>query len=165
VIGMRSFLVVFTVSVGFSAATAGLLLSATGLVAIASRLGLGILGDRRPGDSLNRAAALMVLCAFGFALMAAGGDTLVVLGALLAGGLAWGWQAPLSLAVVTANPHATGAAIGIQMSGFFAGAVAGPLTIGILAEHGGFTAAWVLCCFLALAAGAVALLARRVGPG
>lgn len=161
-IGMRSFLVVFAVSVGFSSTVAGLLLSASGLLAIISRVGFGILGDRRPGDSLLRTAGLMFLCAIGFVLMAAGGQPLIVLGALIAGGIGWGWQSPLSLAVVTQYRDATAVAVGIQMSGFFAGAVVGPLAVGLLAQGGGYTTAWMLAAGLALAAAAAALLARRL---
>jgi MFS family permease len=161
-IGMRSFLVVFAVSIGFAASAAGLLLAATGLVAIVSRIGFGVLGDRRPGRPLYRAAALMVVCAFGFLLMALGGDIPVVVGALLAGGLGWGWQSPVSLAVVTQNRGATAAAVGVQMSGFFAGALVGPLVLGLFAESGSYTGAWVLCIGLASAAAAIALWAHRM---
>lgn len=161
-IGMRSFLVVFAVSIGFESSAAGLLLAATGLVAIVSRIGFGVLGDRRPGRPLYRAAALMVVCAFGFVLMALGGDIPVVVGALLAGGLGWGWQSPVSLAVVTQNRDATAAAVGVQMSGFFAGALVGPLVLGVFAEAGSYTGAWVLCIGLASAAAAVALWAHRM---
>jgi MFS family permease len=164
-IGMRSFLVVFAVSIGFTSAGAGLLLSLTGLLAIVSRLGFGVLGDRRPGDGLARAAGLMLAGALGYVLMASGASLPVVVGALVAGGLAWGWQTPLSLAVVSTNPHATSAAIGLQMSGFFAGALVGPLLIGVLAEHGSFRPAWVLCALLAAGAAATSLLARRMARG
>ncbi|MQA72894.1 MAG: MFS transporter [Solirubrobacterales bacterium] len=163
-IGMRSFLVVFAVSIGFGDAGAGLLLAATGLLAIVSRLGFGVLGDWHPGDALRRAAALMLVCAVGFALMALGGNLAVVVGALVAGGLGWGWQSPLTLAVVTHNPLATGPAMGIQMSGFFAGATVGPLLVGLLAHVDGYSSAWIVCSLLALAAGSVALLARRQSP-
>jgi predicted MFS family arabinose efflux permease len=164
VIGMRSFLVVFAVAEGFSAGGAGLLMAACGLIALFSRLGLGVVGDRRPGDSLRRAAAIMGLSALGFALMAAGGHALILIGALLAGGLGWSWHAPLSLAVLNGNPQASAAAMGLQMSGFFVGALSGPLMVGLLAQHGGYTPAWVLCCGLVLVASAVALTARRVAP-
>jgi MFS family permease len=164
VIGMRSFLVVFAVAEGFATGAAGLLLAVSGLVAVASRLGFGLLGDRRPGDALRRAALLMALTATGFALMVAGGHELIIVGALLAGGVGWGWQSPLSLAVVSRNPTATSAAIGIQMTGFFVGALVGPLVIGLLAEHGSFTTAWVLCGCLAAGAGTVALFVRRLPP-
>jgi predicted MFS family arabinose efflux permease len=161
-IGMRSFLVVFAVSIGFASSAAGLLLAATGLVAIVSRIGFGVLGDRRPGRALHHAAALMLVCAFGFVLMAIGGDVPVIVGALLAGGLGWGWQSPVSLAVVTQNRDATAAAVGVQMSGFFAGALVGPLVLGVFAERGSYTGAWILCIALAVAAAAVVLAADRL---
>jgi len=162
VIGMRSFLVVFAVAEGFQQGAAGLLLATTGLFAIASRLGFGLLGDSRPGDALQRAALLMALATIGFALLTIGGHALIVAGALLAGGIGWGWQSPLSMAVVSRHPTATGAAIGIQVSGFFVGALFGPLAVGLLAEHGSYTTAWIMCGCLAAAAGAVALFVRRL---
>jgi MFS family permease len=161
-IGMRSFLVVYAVSIGFTDATAGLMLSLTGLLAIVSRIGFGVLGDRRPGDGLVRAAGLMLASALGYVLMAFGTSVPVIVGALVAGGLAWGWQTPLSLAVVSTNPHATSAAIGLQMSGFFAGALVGPLLIGVLAEHGSFGPAWIVCAVLAVGAAGTSLVARRM---
>jgi MFS family permease len=161
-IGMRSFLVVFAVSVGFAHGEAGLLLAMTGLAAVVSRVGFGILGDRRPGEPLDRAAGLMLVSGFGFVLMAVGGDLAVVVGAVLAGGIGWGWQAPLSHAVVSRNPDATAAAIGLQMAGFFAGAVVGPLVLGLFAEHGSYTGAWIVCIGLSLAAASVALVTPRL---
>jgi MFS family permease len=163
-VGMRSFLVVFGVSVGLGSAAAALLLSATGLAAVVSRIGLGVLGDRRPGDHLARAGALMLVSAGGFALMAAELPSLVIVGAMLAGGIGWGWQSPLSLAVIVGSPHDTAAAVGVQMSGYFAGALVGPLLVALLATHGSFRGAWLLCCGLALGAGALALLVRRWWP-
>lgn len=164
-IGMRSFLVVFAVSIGFTNTAAGLLLALTGLLAIGSRLGFGVLGDRRPGDGLVRAGGLMAVGALGYALMAVGTPAPVVAGAVIAGGLSWGWQTPLSLAVISNNPRATSAAIGIQMGGFFAGALVGPLLVGFLAEHGSYRQAWILCGALALGATAVLLVARRMAHG
>jgi MFS family permease len=161
-IGMRSFLVLFTVSIGFTSVAAGLVLSLAGLLAIVSRLGFGVLGDRRPGDGLARASGLMVVGALGYALMALEAGAPVVVGAALAGGLSWGWQTPLSLAVVSANPHATSAALGMQMSGFFAGALVGPPVIGLLAEQGSFRQAWLLCVVLALGGAAMTFVARRM---
>jgi predicted MFS family arabinose efflux permease len=159
-IGMRSFLVVFAIAVGFSSSDAGLLLAASGIVALASRLGFGVLGDRRPGDALRRAGALMVVSAVGFGLMAVGAHFTIILGALLAGGLGWGWAAPMNLAVIERYRDMPAAAMGTQMSGFFSGAVIGPLLVGILIGTGGFTEAWVLCAAFALFAAVAAFGAR-----
>lgn len=163
-VGMRSFLVVFAISVGFQSSLAGLLLAVTGVAALASRVGFGVLSDRRPGSSLHLAAGLMGLCVLGLALMALGGDVAIVLGALLAGGIGWGWQAPLSHAVISQNPDATAVAVGMQMAGFFSGAVVGPLVVGLFAEGDNYTGAWVVCALLAAAGAAMAVLAARLVP-
>lgn len=52
-VGMRSFLVVFAISVGFQSSLAGLLLAVTGIAALASRVGFGVLSDRRPASSVH----------------------------------------------------------------------------------------------------------------
>ncbi len=161
-IGMRSFLVVFVVAVGISSSDAGLLLAATGVVALASRLGFGVLGDRRPGDPLRRAGALMVVSAVGFGLMALDAHFTIILGALLAGGLGWGWAAPMNLAVIQRYRDVPAAAMGTQLSGFFSGAVVGPLLVGVRGGSGGFTEAWLLCGGLALAAAGAAFAAHRM---
>lgn len=163
-IGMRSFLVVFAVAVGFSSTDAGLLLAAAGAIALVSRIAIGVLGDRRPGDALLRAGGLMLISATGFVLMAIGAHFTIIIGALLAGGLGWGWVAPMNLAVIQRHRHAPAAAMGTQMTGFFSGALIGPLLVGILIGTGGFTEAWVLCTVFAVLAAAAALAARRMSP-
>ncbi|MGI9557631.1 MAG: MFS transporter [Solirubrobacterales bacterium] len=161
-IGMRSFLVVFAVAVGISSGDAGLLLATSGAVALASRLGFGVLGDRRPGDPLRTAGALMIVSAVGFGLMAIGANAAIVAGTLLAGGLGWGWAAPMGHAVIQRYPDAPAAAMGTQISGFFVGAVIGPLLVGILVGSGGFTEAWLLCTAFALFAALAAFAATRM---
>jgi predicted MFS family arabinose efflux permease len=162
--GLRSFLVVFAVSVGFGSAFAGYLLAITGLLATVSRVGFGVLGDRRPGRSLHHTTALMALCVVGFVLMVVGGDAPIILGALLAGGIGWGWQSPLSLAAITQDREMTAISIGIMMAGFYAGAVIGPLMVGLFAEHSEYTKAWLVCICLVGIAAAFAMLAHRLGP-
>ena len=161
-IGMRSFLVVFAVAVGFSSSDAGLLLAAAGLIALVSRIAIGVLGDRRPGDALLRAGGLMLVSATGFVLMAIGAHFTIIIGALLAGGLGWGWVAPMNLAVIQRHRDAPAAAMGTQMTGFFSGALIGPLLVGILIGTGGFTEAWVLCTVFAVLAAVAAFGARRM---
>lgn len=166
-LGMRYFLVIFAIESGFSETGAGLLLSGGAFIAIFSRFGIGVLGDRHPGDAFRRAAALMLICVLGFALMAIGGKAWIIVGAMLAGGLGWGWQSPLSLGVVERNRESAAHAIGLQMSGFFSGAVIGPLLVGLWAEHGRYTEAWITCAGLAATAAVIAVLAGRFGddPG
>jgi MFS family permease len=104
----------------------------------------------------------MLVSATGFVLMAVGAHFTIIIGALLAGGLGWGWVAPMNLAVIQRHRHAPAAAMGTQMTGFFSGALIGPLLVGILIGTGGFTEAWVLCTVFAVLAAAAALAARRM---
>jgi MFS family permease len=159
-VGMRSFLVLFAISIGFSSSVGGVLLSATALLALVTRLGVGVLLDRRPGDPFARAAALMALCAAGFVLMAMGGAVAVVIGAVLAGGIGWGWQSPLTVALLGASGDAPGAALGLQLGGFYLGAVVGPPLVALLADQASYSVAWVGCCALTAVAACIALTAR-----
>ena len=63
--------------------------------------------------------------------------------ALVAGSLGWAWPGGLNLAVVQRSPEAPAWAVGVMMTGLFAGAVAGPLLVGVLADHGHFDGAWL----------------------
>ena len=69
----------------------------------------------------------------------------------------------LTLAVVQRAPEAPAWAVGVMMSGLFAGAVAGPLVVGLLAEHDHFSAAWCVCSAFALLSAGTILATRRSG--
>lgn len=161
-IGMLSFLVVFAVSAGLGPAQAGALLAVTGAVAVISRLGVGALHDRRPSDLLMQVAGLLMVCSIGFLLLATETPALLVPGALIAGGVGWAWQALAGLAVVADNPTAPAQAAGIQMTGFFVGAVVGPLLVSTIAARLGFGPAWLVCAGLVLLASLTAALASRL---
>ena len=70
---------------------------------------------------------------------------MIVLAALIVGSIGWSWPGTLTLAVVFRRPEAPAWAVGVMMSGLFAGAAGGPLLVGLLAEHEHFAAAWSLC--------------------
>jgi predicted MFS family arabinose efflux permease len=96
-------------------------------------------------------------------LLTTGEPALIVSAALLAGSFGWAWPGALNLAVVQHSPDAPAWAVGVMLGGLFAGAVVGPLIIGVLSDHGHFTAGWVLCSVFALLAGATVLAVRRAG--
>jgi hypothetical protein len=50
-----------------------------------------------------------------------------------------------------------------MLAGLFAGAVAGPLAIGLLANGGHFGIAWIMCSVLALLAAVTVVAVRRAG--
>jgi len=159
-VGFVSFLVSYSVKSGLDEAAAGLLLAGVSLVATLSRVGLGLVFDRRGGEPLRPVAAMLVASVGGYLLLIAGEPTAIVVAALLAGSLGWSWPGGLTLAVVQRSPDNPAWAVGVMMSGLFAGAVAGPLLVGGLADRGAYSEAWALCAVLALFAGVTLALTR-----
>ena len=163
-VGFVSFLVTYSVDSGMSEATAGLLLGGVSLMATLSRIGVGVLADRAGQEPLRPVAAMLAASVAGYLLLIAGEPAVIATGALLAGALGWAWPGGLTLAVVQRSPGAPAWAVGVLMTGLFAGAVAGPLLVGLLAEHDLFTGAWATCAaFVALSA--VTLVATRRWEG
>lgn len=160
--GLVAFLVLFAVDAGMSEQTAGLLLAGTSAAAVISRVGLGLIADRRRRGLLVRVVAMLVAGACGFVLVLSAEPVLIVAGALIAGGLAWGWPGLLTLASVLEHPSTPAWAVGTMMSGIYVGGLAGPLVLGLVAELAGFTAMWTLCAILSLLAAGTVLVARRL---
>jgi MFS family permease len=160
--GMISFLVVYAVHSGIREGIAGLLLSAVSLGAAISRVVTGRLVDRSGADPRKLVAVMMTGSAAGFLLLLAATPVPVAVGALIAGGIGWAWPGSLTLAVVRHSPGAPAWAVGTLMAGLFAGAVVGPLLVGLLANSQHYPIAWVACAAGALlAAGTVILPATR----
>jgi MFS family permease len=161
-VGFISFLVLYSIDHGIGEGAAGVLLGGTSLTATISRVGLGVIADRSGRDPLRLTAAILAGSAVGYLLLIVGEPAVIVVAALLVGGVGWSWPGTLTLAVVFRQPDAPAWAVGVMMSGLFAGAVGGPLLVGALAEHGAFAAAWGLCAGLALgSAGTIAITRRR----
>jgi MFS family permease len=160
-VGFIAFLVTYSVDQGIGEGAAGLLLGAVSLTSTISRVGLGVIADRSGGDALRLTALALAGSAAGYLLLIAGEPAVIVLAALIVGSIGWSWPGTLTLAVVFRRPDAPAWAVGVMMSGLFAGAACGPLLVGLLAEHDHFAAAWSLCAVLALAAAATIALTRR----
>ena len=163
--GMMAFLVAYAVDSGMSEHGAGVLLGAVSAVAIVSRVGLGLAVDRWGGDALALAGALLAAGAVGCVALTAATPPLIAAGALVVGGVGWAWTGLFTLAVVRRHPEAPGRAVGVMMSGLFAGAIAGPLLVGAFAARDAYAAGWLACAALAvLAAGTVAAARRAEAP-
>lgn len=160
-VGFIAFLVTYSIDQGIGEGAAGLLLGAVSLAATVSRMGLGVIADRSGGDALRLTALVLTGSAAGYLLLIVGEPAVIVPAALIVGSIGWSWPGTLTLAVVFRRPDAPAWAVGVMMSGLFAGAAGGPLLVGLLAEHDHFAAAWSLCAGLALAAGATIALTRR----
>jgi MFS family permease len=160
-VGFISFLVTYSVDNGISEGAAGVLLGGVSLAATLSRLALGAAADRSGQNALRPVPAMLVLSVVGYLLLIAGEPAVIVLAALLAGGVGWAWPGALTLAVVQRSPDAPAWAVGVMMTGLFSGAVAGPLLVGLLAENEAFTGAWILCACFALLSAATITATRR----
>jgi len=158
-------LVLYAVHEGVSEAAAGLMLAAVSLGAAVSRVGLGVLIDRGVGgEPLALSARMLAFSSAAYLILAIGSPLAIVAGAMLAGIVGWGWPGVFTLAVVERAPRAPAWAVGVMMTGLFAGAVAGPLVVGLLADAERFGIAWGLCAALALAAALVTRHAARWAP-
>jgi MFS family permease len=160
-VGLVGFIVIFAVDSGLSEGAAGLLLAGLSLTAMISRIVLGVAGDRPGSDPLGPVAAMLAAGAACYLALTIATPVAVVAGALLAGVLGWSWPGALQLAVVQRSPDAPAWAVGVLMSGLFAGAVAGPLVVGLLAETGSFTGGWIACAAFALGAAGIVAATRR----
>ena len=162
-VGFVSFLVSYSVDKGMSDGQAGLLLGGVSLVATLSRIGVGVLADRAGQEPLRLVAPMLAASVAGYLLLIAGEPGVIAVAALLAGLLGWAWPGGLNLAVIQRSPESPAWAVGVMMTGLFTGAVAGPLLVGLLADHGAFTAAWICCAAFAFAASITITLTRRYG--
>jgi MFS family permease len=162
-VGFVSFIVSYSVERGIDQGAAGLLLAVVSACAATCRIALGALADRGGQEALRPVAAMFAVSAGAYLLLIAGEPGLIVVAALLAGSFGWAWPGALNLAVVQMSPQAPAWAVGVMLAGLFAGAVVGPLTIGLLADHEHFAAAWILCSVFALLAAATVLAVRRAG--
>jgi MFS family permease len=160
-VGFIAFLVLYAIDRGIGEGAAGLLLGAVSLTSTISRVGLGLIADRSGSDPLRLTALILAGSAAGYLLLIVGEPAVIVLAALAVGSVGWSWPGTLTLAVVFRRPEAPAWAVGVMMSGLFAGAAGGPFLVGLLAEHGHFPAAWCLCAGLALASAAVIAVTRR----
>jgi MFS family permease len=159
--GTASFLVTYGVDeVGMADEAAGLVLAALGIAAGVGRIALGAAADGPGSDPLGAVAPLLVISAGGYALLIAGTTGFTYVAAVVIGFAGWGWSGALAVALVRMLPDAP-SAVGSLMTGTFSGAVAGPVLVGLLADHDHWDTAWIACAALSAAAGVMVALAGR----
>jgi MFS family permease len=162
---MSAFLVSAAPSAGVSGTTAAVVLAVGAGASIAIRLGVGRWADGHGRDPLPSVAALMVVGAGGFGLMAVAAPVPFVVGALLVLGPGWVWLSLFSFAIVTRYADAVAAATGVMQTGFFAGGVLGPVLFGVLSSAVSYRLGWAVLLGASLvAAGVVGLGRARLPP-
>ncbi|WP_434441645.1 MFS transporter [Lentzea sp. E54] len=149
---MSAFLVGYGVASGTAAGVAGVALATASAATIGVRLVLGFTATGRPPGQ-RALAALLLVGAAGFGVLALPSPVAFWGGAVLAAGAGWGWTGIAGHAVVTAHANAPGAATAVIQAGGCIGGVAGPLVMGVLTDSGSYTAGLLsLAGFLVLAA-------------
>ncbi|MFQ5967409.1 MAG: MFS transporter [Acidimicrobiia bacterium] len=158
-----TFLVLYSVDVGFSEASAGILLAVGSLLGMSMRLVAGWQIDRRAAGGLPTVAGFLVLGAVGLVVVGIGVPPLVVVGSLVAFAFGLGWAGLFTFAVVRANPLAPAASTAITQTGRFVGAAVGPPLFGLLAEGISFEVAWgSMALALAVAGGLMRYVSGRI---
>lgn len=159
---LAAFLTSSAVAAGIAAGSAGLLLALGSALGLVMRVGSGWNADRGGGDHLARVAAMLVGGAIGLTAIASGRPSFVMVGAFLAFGLGWSWPGVFNLAVVNHHPRSPAAATGFTQTGSYTGAAMGPLAMGALVQHRGYSVAWLAFSGVAVLAALVMLAARRL---
>jgi len=155
------FLVDHSVSAGFSPGNAGLVLSAGSVASIIARLAVGRAIDRH-GD--RRFAWLTWMVgggAIGYLMLASEIPLLMVLGAVVAFALGWGFNGLFWYSVMGTGPSSPAAVTGLIMRGAIIGGLLGPLAFGFIAERLSYPVAWMFSTILTLCGALVMNLAGR----
>ena len=139
------FLVRDLVRLGVDLGTAGLLLAVGSIIGALSRLGVGLLEDRRLRLRGMHLVRIMIgLGGLGLLMMASGRVPLVLLGMLVAFGAGWGWNGVYHLSYLRLlSPASREQLAGLAQSAVFLGGAIGPLVFGTIAERS-FPLAWAL---------------------
>ncbi len=159
---MGAFLVSSTVHIGVQNGTAGLLAAFGSAVAMASRVVVGVAGDRIRQRHLELVAVMLLAGSVGYILLATGYAALLVPGVAIAFGAGWGWNGLFQFAVVNAHRKAPARASGVTQTGLYVGGVLGPLIFGLLAKDVSYEAAWVGAASAACLAALGMMLGQRL---
>jgi MFS family permease len=149
------------VASGISEGAAGVLLATGSVVGLTSRLLVGHWSDRRRGSQLDLVGWMLALGGVGFLLLGVGTEWVMLFAVPISFATGWSWLGSYNLAMVKLNPVAPGPAVGITQTGAFAGAIAGPIGLGFLAEEISFSAAWLAAAIASFAAATIIVVLRR----
>lgn len=157
-----AFVVESAVAAGEDPRTAGLLAAGGSVVGVLSRLGLGVVADRRDGRWFLVVAVMMLAGAPAAGLLALGAPAVLLPAVVLAYGVGWAWAGLLNHAVTLLHPDAPGRATGVTQSGVAIGGALGPLGFGLLSDAASLGAAWVVTAAVSVAAACAVVAGRRL---
>lgn len=157
------FLVDAAVTNGLSVAAAGSVLVMGSVVSVATRLGLGLLVDRRGRADLLVVAIMLFVGTAGYLALAHGSIELFAIGTVVAFGAGWGWNGAFNHAIVSMNKRNPGKASGLAMMGMALGGVLWPMAFGLLVTHVSFRVAWMATAALSFSSALLlTLMAQRI---
>jgi MFS family permease len=160
---LGTFLVDASVGRGLDPGLAGLTLTFGSVVCIAARLLGGWLADHRDGGHVAVIGGMLACGAVGLGLLTLPGPVALLFGVALGFGLGWSWPGLMNFAVVRLHPQAPAAATSITQTGVYAGGCLGPLALGAVASHAGYSAMWgVAAIAMVMAAGCMLLGSHMV---
>ena len=135
-----------------------LMLGVGSLVAVASRLGLGWLIDRRQSDGRSELRAMLFAAAAGFAILslAHASVPLLIVGTLLSFAAGWGWQGAIYFTATRDTSVEPAASSGTVLFGVMMGSIAGPPLVTSSAAMWGYDSGWAIAGGLALIGAALA---------
>lgn len=143
VASLAAFTVEGAVDIGLQPEHAGLILTLGSSAAVAVRIGAGWQADRRGRKHLVVVAGMLVVGAFGFALIALSSHPgPLIVGVVVGAGAGWGWNGLFHYAVVHNQRQAPAAASSITQTGLFLGAAIGPFAFGTIVQSYSYTHAW-----------------------
>ncbi len=149
---------------GWTSSSAGLVLAAASVASIVVRIVIGGASDRRR-SAWSYIVTAMSGGALGCGILALDpGKAVVVVGAIAAVGLGWGWTGLAFQAVLAATMDRPALGAGLVLGGLSVGGAAGPAAFGAVAEVASFTTSWVFAGGALLAGVACTEFARRILP-
>lgn len=160
-VALGTFHVDAALELGFSEATAGLILAAGSLASIVMRAAYGFLVDRNDSNGFAWVATLTVAGAAAFLAMATAGVTGFIGLTMVAFATGWGWPGLVTYSVVRANEGRPAGSTAITQAGIFLGAGLGPAGMGWLIENASYPTAWVVVAGALLGSGVVVMMVRR----
>ena len=134
-VAMGVYLVTGARDAGLSVGAGGALLAIASFASIVARMVSGRRADSRPQDRLRVASWMMLVGAFGMAVLATGQLSLFVVGSVIGFAFGWGWPAIFVLSIIRMNPSAPAMAAAVTQMGAATGSILGPIVGGLAAKN------------------------------
>jgi MFS family permease len=149
---------------GFAEAAAARVLFFGSAAAIAARTVVGWDIDRRSARGFRELTLMMAIGSAGFLLLAVAGESRLLLfaGVLLAFAAGWGWPAVIYFTAARNSGISPATATAFTLSGVYVGTVVGPPLFGVIAEHAGYSTAWVTGAATLAVGSVMTLVSRRL---